>query len=124
MKLVIMPILASEALKYENKNSSNKMLLTVSTEPLASDSKSNTLLSGLLWHVLLWRPLNFCLDFDDLVRINRAGIYKEPEVSVLQANVKLVQNGECWTWNQRLIRGLGSIRTGANIGIITNFVCL
>ena len=48
-------------------------------------------------------------------------------------NAKLVQKGECWTWNQRLIRGLGSILTGghilllefwnsdANIGIIANF---
>ena len=23
--------------------------------------------------------------------------------------------GECWTWNQRFIRGLGSIHNGANI---------
>ena len=28
------------------------------------------------------------------------------------ANDKLVQKGECWIWNQRLIRGPGSILTG------------
>ena len=27
---------------------------------------------------------------------------KEPKVSVLQANVNLVQKRKCWTWNQRL----------------------
>ena len=65
--------------------------------------------------------------------------YKEPKVSGLQANVKLVQKGKCWTWNQRLIRGLSSILTGvtycdkmllfscsqasdANIGIIAILV--
>ena len=47
------------------------------------------------------------MDLDDLVRINR--------VSVLQANAKLVQKGECWTWNQRLIKGPGSILTEGNI---------
>ena len=62
---------------------------------------------------------------------------KEPKVSVLQANAKLVKKGECWTWNQRF---RGSILTGvtfcywtflfsrgkasdANIGIIANFGC-
>ena len=51
------------------------------------------------------------------------------------AHARLAQKGECWTWNQRLIRGPGSILTGgiillleffdfldANIGIIANFV--
>ena len=33
------------------------------------------------------------LDLDDLVRINRAWLYKEPKVWVLQANAKLVQKG-------------------------------
>ena len=43
----------------------------------------NTLLSELIWHVLLWSSLNFCscttwfLDLGDLVRINRAWLYKE-----------------------------------------------
>ena len=47
------------------------------------------LLSELVRHVLLGRSLNFCscttwfLDLDDLVRINRAWIYKEPKVSVM-----------------------------------------
>ena len=32
------------------------------------------------------------------------------------AHASLAQKGgECWTWNQRLIRGLGSILTGGNI---------
>ena len=30
------------------------------------------------------------------------------------AHARLVQKGECWTWNQRLIRGLGSIPTRGN----------
>ena len=52
------------------------------------------------------RSLNFCsctdwcLDSGDSVIINRAWLYKEPKDSVLQANVNLVQKGECWTWNQ------------------------
>ena len=47
--------------------------------------------------------------------INRVRLYKE-----YKANAKLVQRGECWTWNQRLIRGPGSILTGGNI---TGFFC-
>ena len=80
-----------------------------------SDSKSNMLLSTLTWQLLLRRSLNFCscttwcLDLDDLVRINKAWLYKELKVSVLQANAKLVQRGACWTWNQR---SSGSILTG------------
>ena len=60
----------------------------------ASDSKSNTLLSTLTWHMLLRRSLNLCscttwrLDLDDLRRINRAWLYKEPKVSV---TVRLLQ---------------------------------
>ena len=75
--------------------------------PWTSDSKSNTLFTELIWYMLLRRSLNFCsctswfLDLDDLVRINRAWLYKEPDVSVLKEDVKLVQKGECWTWNQR-----------------------
>ena len=63
---------------------------------MTSDSKSNILLSTVTCHVLLRRSLNFCscttwfLDLDDLVGINRAWLYKEPKVSVLQANAKLV----------------------------------
>ena len=53
---------------------------------------------------------------------------------MLQANAQLVQKGECWTWNQRLIRvlfPLGVIfcyctfwfsRSKANIGIIADFM--
>ena len=51
-----MPILALEALLHENKKSSDKMLLPVGIEPeplITSDSKSNTLLSGLTWHLLV-----------------------------------------------------------------------
>ena len=64
---------------------------------IAYDSKPNTLLSTLTWHVLLRRSLNFCswttwyLDLDDLRGINRAWLYMETKVSVLQANVKLVE---------------------------------
>ena len=38
-----MPLLASEALLCENKNSSNKILPPVSIEPLAQDYKSSML---------------------------------------------------------------------------------
>ena len=79
----------------------------------------------------------------DSVRINRAWLYKGPKASVLQANVNLVQKGECWTTNQRLWGyerpGLYSHWGGvtfftgfflfsrskfsdANIGMIDNFV--
>ena len=59
--------------------------------------------------------LNFCScrtffwDLDDLVRINKARLFQEPKISVLQANAKLAQKGECWTWNQR---SKGSILNG------------
>ena len=55
--------------------------------------------SALIWHVLFWISLNFCshttwsLDLDDLDIINRAWVYKEPKVSVLQADTKLVKKG-------------------------------
>ena len=50
------------------------------------------------------------------VRINRAllYIYKDPKVSVLQTNTQLAQKGQCWTWNQRLTRGQGSIPNRGN----------
>ena len=44
------------------KNSSNKMLPPVRIEPGTSDSKSNTLLSELIWNVLLRGSLNFYSD--------------------------------------------------------------
>ena len=107
----------------------------------------NTLLSELSGHVLLMGSLNFCscitwfLDLDYLVRINRAQPQKDPEVSALLANAQLAKKGEWWTWNQRFMRGPGSIPTGghilsldfmfshskvsdANIGIIAHVVCL
>ena len=37
----------------KTKNSSNKMLPLVRIEPRTSDSKSNTLLSELTWHLLV-----------------------------------------------------------------------
>ena len=52
------------------------------------------------WANLACATLNFCscttwfLDLDDLVEINKAWLYKEPNISVLQANV---QKEECWT---------------------------
>ena len=66
--------------------------------------------------MLLRGSSNFCLcttwflDLDYLVGFNRAWLHKEPKVSVLQANAQLAQKGDCWTWNQRLIRGPGSIQ--------------
>ena len=62
------------------------------------------------------------LDLDHLVGINTAQLYKEPKVSVLQANAQLAQKGECWTWNQRFMRGVHSIPTGGNILSLDFFV--
>ena len=67
-----MPILALEALLRENKKIQWKMLSPVGIESehlITSNSKSNTI----------------------------AWLYEEPKVSVLQANVNLVQKGDCWT---------------------------
>ena len=72
-------MLTSEALLHTKKNPSHKMLLPVGIDPGPSDSKSNTLLSELILHVLLRGSLNFysCttwfLDLDDLVRILKWG---------------------------------------------------
>ena len=69
------------------KKFSDKMLPPVGIEPrslITSDSKSNTILSTLTWHMLLRRSLNFCsyttwyVDLDDLRGINRAWLYQEP----------------------------------------------
>ena len=60
-----------------------------------------------------WLTSDFCLfatwflDWEGLVGINRAWLYKEPKVSVLQPNAQLAQIGECCIWNQKLNRGLG-----------------
>ena len=39
------------------------------------------------------------MGLDNLVGINRVGLYKEPKV--LQVNAQLAQKGECWTWGER-----------------------
>ena len=100
-----MPKLASEALLREKK--------TPVTKCYSQPGLTNPLLSGQIWYVLLRGSLNFCscttwfLDLNDSVGINRAWLQKEPKVSVLHVNPHLAQKGECLTWNQRLIRGLG-----------------
>ena len=73
------------------------MLLPVRIEPrpfITSDSKSNTILSELVRHVLAEEIFQLLLMYHfifDLVRINRVWLYKQPKVSILQANAKLVQ---------------------------------
>ena len=47
---------------------------------------------------------------------------KKPKVSVLEASAQLAQKGESWAWNQRLVRGPGSILTGSNILLLEFFV--
>ena len=95
-------------------------------KPWTCDSKSNTHLSELIWRVLVRRSLNFysCttwfLDLDGLVKINRAWLFKEPKVSLSQANAKLAQKEECWTWNQRF---RCSRLTGGNI-LLLDFLFL
>ena len=59
-KLAIMAILASEALLREKIQWQNVTPGGNRTQ-VASDSKSNTILSTLTWHMLLRRSLNFCL---------------------------------------------------------------
>ena len=56
-------------------------------------------------HLILWLRW--------LVRINKVCRYKEPKVSVLQANTKLAQKGECWT---------GSVLIRDNILLLDFFV--
>ena len=77
------------------------MLPQMGIEPRPLVAKSNTTLT---WHLLLRKFLKFCscttwnldlndlrgINRDDLRGINRAWLYKEPKVSVLQANVQLV----------------------------------
>ena len=52
-RMAIMPILASEALFRENKKIQLQNATLVSIEPWTSDSKSNMLLSTLIWHLLV-----------------------------------------------------------------------
>ena len=70
---------------WKQKNQVTKCYLQWRLNPdlwLTSDSKSNTLLSQLIWHVLLKRSLNFCLcitwflDLVDLVGVNRAWLLR------------------------------------------------
>ena len=57
----------------KTKNSSNKMLSEGVLNPYTPDSKSNTILSGLTFHVLLLLFMHqLIFGFDDSVRINRA----------------------------------------------------
>ena len=93
-------------LNSSNKNVTLKWVLN----PWTSDSKSNTLLCELIWHVLLRRSLNFCSCttwFLDLVRIDRTWLYKETKVSVLQAiYAKLVRKGERWRFRGSILTGV------------------
>ena len=119
-----MPILASDALLHKNKRNPVTIMLplvVIEPRPLITSHNSNTLLPELVRHVLLRISLNFCscinefLHLSYLVRINGTLLYKEPKVSVLQANGNLVQKGENWTWESEVMIGLGSIPTGGNI---------
>ena len=85
VQVTLMESLAAEAFTtWKQKKIQRKMFLQVGIEPgplITSDAKSNTLLSGLTWHVLVRRSLNFCscttwfLDITDSVRINRVWLY-------------------------------------------------
>ena len=57
-----------------------------------------------------------------LVGLNRAWLYKDPKVSVLQANVQVAKKGKCWTLNQGLIRVPSPILNGGNILLLELFV--
>ena len=92
-----------------------------SNEPLIP---SPTLLSGLIWQVLLRGSLYFCscttwfLDLDDSDGINRAWLYKEPKVSVLQAHTQLVQKGE---WR---VLDLGSLEARVQYSATLPTLCI
>ena len=82
-----------------SQTETKKTLPPVGIEPgplMNLDSKFNTILSELICHVPLGESLDICLcitwflDLDGLFENNRAMTIKEPKVSVLQANVKLV----------------------------------
>ena len=83
------------------------MLLPMRIEPRTSESKSNTY--SPLWAILAIATLEIfkflsCtilfFDLNDLDRTHRAWLFKKLKFSVLHANAKLVQKGECWTWNK------------------------
>ena len=112
----------------KTKNSSNKVVPLVMIDPdlwLTSNSKSNTLLSELTGHLVVRMRLEapyvvilYGFQLNHLSPkikwcINR--YLKIPQV----AHARLAQEGECFTWNQRLIRG--SIVTGSNILSLTYF---
>ena len=86
--------------------------------------KSNTKPTELLRHVLLRRSLNFCpcttwfLDLDDLFRIDRAWLNKDPNDSVLQANACLAQLVWCWTHKPVIIPGIRLSPTGGNFFLV------
>ena len=121
----MMPMLASEALLHENKNSSNNMLLSVIIEPgplinllpqvqhspfwanWAFTCKTETL--GSLYSPALLIPTKSSKSKNQVMQKQKS---KDP---LQVAHARLAQKGECWTWNQGLIRGLGSILTRGNI---------
>ena len=71
-----------------------------------------------MWSLNVCSCTTWFLDLDDLVRISRAWLHKEPKVLVLQPNAKLVQKRECWNWNHR---SRDSILTGSNIVLLEFF---
>ena len=93
-----MPLLTSKSLLRENRENSKKILPPVSIEPLAQDYKSSMPPPTLTGQLLLRRSLNFCscktwfLDLDDLIRINRAWLYKDPKGLDLKAIAQLVRS--------------------------------
>ena len=105
-KLAEMVILASTGLRTPKKS----YLQWGSTwcKGLLLVYQSNTKSTEPLRHLLLRRSLNFCpcttwfLDFDHLVGINRAWLYKDPKVSVLQANAPVgffTYTQKCQLWH-------------------------
>ena len=68
--------------------------------------------------------LNFCsctnwfLDLDDLVRINRAWLYKDLKVLDLQVNVSLAQLVRHWTFKLVIISCIRSSPTGGNFFLL------
>ena len=121
-----MPILAFLSLLHENKKSSNKMLPPVGIEPgplITSDSKSNTILSGLTWHLLVRLRLRSLYSHAPLIITNPLSSSKSKNQVVHEQKFKDLLSSTWLTSSERIVldlesevmRGLGSIPTWGNI---------
>ena len=89
------------------------MLPPVGIEPrplMASDSKSNTILSGLAWHVLFRRSLNFCWTY----MIQLESIEHDYISLSLTSKCKVSPERRVLDLESEIMRGPGSIPLGVS----------